>query len=69
LFLSGHFGNNAGNGGLDILADILSKIWLVEMLLQHFHYLFYAELTCHLTVVGFPNHLCPLALWNIDMAQ
>jgi hypothetical protein len=33
LFLSGRFGNSAGSVGPDILADLLSKFWPVEMLL------------------------------------
>jgi hypothetical protein len=37
--------------------------------LQHCHYLFDAEVSCHLTILGFPYQLFSLALWNIDMEQ
>jgi hypothetical protein len=40
LFLSGQFGNSAGSGGPNILADLLSKFRPVEIFLSHFHYLF-----------------------------
>jgi hypothetical protein len=45
LFLSGKFGNSIGSVGPDILADILSKFRPVEMLLQHCHCIFYAEVS------------------------
>jgi hypothetical protein len=61
LFLNGRFGNSAGSERPDILADILMKFQPVEMLLQHYHCLFHAEVSFQLTVVGFPNHVCSLA--------
>jgi hypothetical protein len=33
LFLSGQFGNSTSGVGPDILVDIRSKFWLVEMFL------------------------------------
>jgi hypothetical protein len=57
MFLSGRFGNSVGGAGLDILADILSKFRPVEMFLQHCHCLFDAKVSCHPTVVRFPNQL------------
>jgi hypothetical protein len=61
LFLSGRFGNSAGSAGPDILVDLLSKFRPVEMFLQHCHCLFDAEVSCHPTVVGFPDQLRSLA--------
>ena len=61
MFLSGRFGNSVGSVGPDILTDLLSKFRPVEMIMQHCHYLFYAEVSCHPTVVGFPDHLRSLA--------
>jgi hypothetical protein len=69
LFLSGQFGNNIGIARPDILADIMLKFWPVEMFLQHCHCIFDAEVSSYLTVVGFPNHLRSLALWNAKVAQ
>jgi hypothetical protein len=57
LFLNGQFGNSACSERPDILDNIMSMSRLIEMLLQHFHYLFYTEVSCHLTIVIFPNHL------------
>jgi hypothetical protein len=55
LFLSGRVGNNTGNAGLDILANLLSKFKPVEIFLQHCHCLFDAEVFYHLTIVGFTD--------------
>jgi hypothetical protein len=60
LFLNGIFGNGIGSARPDILSDILSKFQPIEMFLQHCHYLFYARVSCHLTVVVFPNQLLSL---------
>jgi hypothetical protein len=57
LFLSGRFGNSASSAGPDVLPDLLSKFQLVEMFLQHFHCLFDVEVSCHPTVVGFPDQI------------
>jgi hypothetical protein len=57
LFLSDRFDNSTGNARPDIIVDILSKFWPVEMSLQHCHCLFHAKVSCHPTVVGFPNQL------------
>jgi hypothetical protein len=46
---------SVGSVGPDILVDIMSKFRPVEMSLQHCHYLFYAEVSYHPTVVGFPK--------------
>jgi hypothetical protein len=37
------------------------------MLLQHCHCIFYAKVSCHPNVVGFPNQIHLLALWNENM--
>jgi hypothetical protein len=53
LFLSVHFGNSIGSARPDILVDLLSKFYLVEIFLNHCHCLFDAEVSCHPTIVGF----------------
>jgi hypothetical protein len=57
LFLNGQFLNGVGTVGPDILSDILSTFRQIEMLLQHFQYLFYAKVSYHPTIVSFPNHI------------
>jgi hypothetical protein len=61
MFCSGRFDNNTGGAGLDILADILSNFWTVEMFLQHCHCLFDTEVSFHLTVMIFPNQIFSLS--------
>ena len=57
LLLDGQFGNGVGNAGSDVLPDIMSKVWPIEILLQYFHYFPDPEMTSDPTVVCFPNHL------------
>ena len=57
LLLDGHFGNGAGNVGSDVLLDIPSKVWPIEILLQYYHYFLDPEIPNNLTVVCFPNHI------------
>jgi hypothetical protein len=57
IFLSGRFGNRTGSAGPDIIFDFLSKFYPVEMFLQHCNCIFDVEVSCHLTLVGFPYHL------------
>jgi len=53
-FLHGQFGNDVGREQPDRLnVDILSKFQRIQMLLLHFHSLFYTKVSYHLTVVGF----------------
>jgi hypothetical protein len=61
LFLNGRFGKGASSVGPDILANILSKFWLIDMFLQYCHCILYAKLFCHLIVVSFPNPFLSLA--------
>jgi hypothetical protein len=37
LLLDGRFGNGVGSAGSDVLPDILSKVWPIEILLQYCH--------------------------------
>jgi hypothetical protein len=41
----------------------------VEMFMHHCHCLFNIEVSCHPTVVGFPDQLRLLTLWNTYMAH
>jgi hypothetical protein len=61
LFLNVQFGNSVGSEGLDILIELLSKFQPIEMLLQHFHCIFDAEVSRHSNVVGFPYQLHSLS--------
>jgi hypothetical protein len=54
-FLNGRFGNGTSRARPDIVADILSEFCPIEMLLQHHHCVFYVEVSCHPTIVSFPN--------------
>jgi hypothetical protein len=61
LLLDGRFGNSASSEGLDVLPDILSKVWPIEILLQYCHIFHDPEMPSYLTVVRLPNHLGTLA--------
>jgi hypothetical protein len=37
LLIDGQFGNGASSVGLDVLPDILSKVWPIEIILQYYH--------------------------------
>ena len=43
-----------------ILVDILLEFWPIKILLQYYHGLLNAKVAYHLTMDGFPNHLCTL---------
>jgi hypothetical protein len=57
FFFNGWLGNGAGSAGSDILTNILSKLWPIEILLYHFHCLLHAKVSYHPTIVGFPNQI------------
>jgi hypothetical protein len=57
LLLDGRFGNGVSNAGLDVLPDILSKVWPIEILLQYWHGFLDPEMPSNSTVVCLPNHL------------
>ena len=61
LILNERFGNDAGSVGSDVLTDILSKVWPIEILLQYYHYFLDPKIPNDPTVVRFPNHLGTLA--------
>jgi hypothetical protein len=61
LLLDGRFGNGADNAGSDVLPDILSKVWPIEILLQYCHCSLNPEMLSDPTIVRFPNHLGTLA--------
>jgi hypothetical protein len=61
IFLSVRFGNSAGSVIPDIRVDLMSKFRQVEIFLQHCHYLFDVEVSCHPTIVGFLDNLRSLA--------
>ena len=61
MLLDGQFGNSASSAGLDVLPDILSKVFPIEILLQYCHYFLDPEMPSEPTVVRFPNHLGTLA--------
>jgi hypothetical protein len=61
LLLDGRFGNGASNAGLDVLPDILSKVWLIEILLQYCQGFLDPEMPSDSTIVRLPNHLGMLA--------
>ena len=67
MFLCGRFGNSTSGAGPDILVDILSKFWLIEIFLHQCYHLFNAKVSCHPTVVSFPNNLHALTWWNTKM--
>jgi hypothetical protein len=58
-----------GSAISDILVDIMSNFWPIKMLLKNDHSFLHAKMSCHLTVVGFPNRLCTLAYRNKEMDQ
>jgi hypothetical protein len=53
FFLVVVFVNNMSDARSNKLVGIMSKFLLVEMLLQQFHYLFNAEVSCQPILVGF----------------
>ena len=57
MLLDGWFGNGTGNAGSNVLLDILSKVWPIEILLQYCHYFLDPEMPSDLIIVRFPNHL------------
>ena len=57
MLLDGRFGNGASSAGLDVLPDILSKVWPIEILLQYCHGFLDPEIPSDSTVVRLPNHL------------
>ena len=61
LLLNGWFGNSASSAGSDVLPDVLSKVWPIEILLQYCHYFLDPKMPSDPTVVRFPNHLRMLA--------
>jgi hypothetical protein len=61
LLLDGRFGNGAGGARSDVLSDIMSKVWPIEILLQYCHCFLDPEMPNDPTVVFFPNHLGTLA--------
>jgi hypothetical protein len=61
LLLDGRFGNGAGSAGSDVLLDILSKVWPIEILMQYCHCFLDPEMPSDPTIVCFPNHLGMLA--------
>ena len=61
MLLDGWFGNGTGNAGLDVLPDVMSKVWPIEITMQYCHYFLDLEMPSDLTVVRFPNHLGTLA--------
>ncbi len=63
------FGNGAGSAGVDAIPNILSKVRPIKILLQHFHYFLYLEVSNALTVVCFPNHLGKLACRNTKVSH
>ena len=61
FLLDGRFGNGASSAGLDVLPDILSKVYPIEIILQYFHGFLDPEMQSDPTVVRLPNHLGTLA--------
>jgi hypothetical protein len=61
LLLDGRFDNGAGSVGSDVLLDILSKVWPIEILLQYYHCFLNPKMPSDSTIVRFPNHLGTLA--------
>jgi hypothetical protein len=61
LLLDGQFSNGAGSAGSDVLPDILSKVWTIEILLQYCHSFLDPNIPNEPTIVRLPNHLGTLA--------
>ena len=61
LLLDGQFGNGIGSAGSDVLTEVLSKVQLIEILLQYCHCFRDPEMPSGPTVVRFPNHLGTLS--------
>ena len=57
MLLDGRFGNDIGSARLDVLPDIMSKVWPIEIILQYFHCFLDLEIPNDPTVAHFPNHL------------
>jgi hypothetical protein len=51
FLLDGRFGNGTGSAGSDVLPDILSKVWPIEILFQYCHYFLDPEIPSDLTIV------------------
>jgi hypothetical protein len=69
LLLDGWIGNGTGSARSDILVDVLSNFWPIKMFLKNDHNFLHAKMSCHLTIVGFPNQLFTLTCRNTKMAQ
>ena len=61
LLLDGWFGNDTGSARLDVLPDIMSKVWPVEIILQYFHCFLNPKIPNNPTIAGFPNDLGTLS--------
>jgi hypothetical protein len=57
LLLDGQFGNGTDSTGSDVLPDISSKVWIIEILLQYCHYFLDPEMPNDSIIVCFPNNL------------
>ena len=61
MLLDGQFGNGTCSAGSDVLPNIMSKVRLIKILLQYYHYFLYHEMCNDPIIVRFPNHLGMLA--------
>ena len=61
MILDGRFGNGASSAGFDVLPDILSKVWPIEILLRYCHYFLDPKIPSDSFVVHIPYHLGMLA--------
>jgi hypothetical protein len=57
FLLDGRFGNGPSSAGLDVLPDILLKVWPIEIILQYCHGFLDPEMPSDPIVVRLPNHL------------
>ena len=69
LLLDSWFGNRTCSVGSDVLPDILSNIWLIEILLHYWHHFLNPKVIINPIVVCIPNHLGTLTWRNTKVYQ